>query len=60
MGLDVPAWLVALEEEVDDVLHARSQGCLNQDPGAIIPVVLLSFEDAKKQLDEWSQHQELH
>jgi hypothetical protein len=40
VGLDVPAWLVALEEEVDDVLHAASTGCSDECLAAVIPPVL--------------------
>src|SRR5262245_31101087 len=55
VGLDVPAWLVALEEEVEDVLSVYYQGSADQELEDVIPPVLLSFEEAKQQLDEWSR-----
>jgi hypothetical protein len=57
VGLDVPAWLVALEEEVEDVLHADDLGCPDQCLAAIIPAVLLSYEEARAQLDAWASRQ---
>jgi hypothetical protein len=57
VGLDVPAWLVALEEEVEDVLSVYYQGCCDQDLEEVIPPLLLSFEDARQQLDEWSRRE---
>jgi len=57
VGLDVPAWLVALEEEVEDALHADDHGCPEHALTNVIPPLLLSFEDAKKQLEEWSSRQ---
>jgi hypothetical protein len=58
VGLDVPAWLVALEEEVEDVLADYYQGFADQDLQIVIPSVLLSFDEAKQQLDEWSRRQQ--
>jgi hypothetical protein len=57
VGLDVPAWLVALEEEVEDVLASDDQHCREQDLAAVIPPVLLSYEQAQHQLDEWASRQ---
>ena len=39
VGLDVPAWLVALEEEVDDVCYACDQGCSEGELARVIPAV---------------------
>jgi hypothetical protein len=58
VGLDVPAWLVALDEEVEDVLLADSQGCPHEQLAAVIPPVLLSFEEAKAQLEGWEGREE--
>jgi hypothetical protein len=57
VGLDVPAWLVALEEEVDDVLFACSQGCTDDYLARVIPPVAVPFEQAKRQLEEWASRQ---
>jgi len=57
VGLDVPAWLVALEDEVEDVLTVYYQGCDDQDVDSVIPPVLLTFEEAKQQLDEWARRE---
>ena len=58
VGLDVPAWLVALEEEVEDVIYANHLGCPECDLATTIAPVLLSYEDAKRQLDDWASRQE--
>ncbi len=57
VGLDVPAWLVALEEEVEDVLHADYRGCPEQDLAAVIPPVLLTYDQARQQLEDWTRRQ---
>src|SRR5262245_32849394 len=57
VGLDVPAWLVALEEEVEDVLTACDQHCREHELAACIPPVRTSQEDAQRQLDEWASRQ---
>jgi hypothetical protein len=57
VGLDVPAWLVALEEEVEDVLRAGGQGTREDDLGAVIPMSLLPFDEARQQLDKWASRQ---
>jgi hypothetical protein len=57
VGLDVPAWLVALEEEVEDVLRMNGQCWQNQDYAGAIPPVLLTFEEAKWQLEQWASRQ---
>src|SRR5262245_44712511 len=57
VGLDVPAWLVALEEEVEEVLSKDDQGGADPDLASVIPPLLLPYEDAKKQLEEWSSRQ---
>jgi hypothetical protein len=57
VGLDVPAWLVALEEEVEDTLRANHDCWQDHDLASMIPPVLLSFEEARQQLEEWSSRQ---
>jgi hypothetical protein len=57
VGLDVPAWLVALEEEVDDALEPTYEQWREQDLALVLPPLLLSFDEARQQLDEWSSRQ---
>lgn len=54
VGLDLPVWLVALEEEVE---QARRPAHEKSDPSlqAIIPYTVLSRSEVKRQLDEWSK-----
>jgi hypothetical protein len=58
VGLDVPAWLVALEDEVEDALRPSHQRREDEDLAAVLPPVLLSYEEARRQLDEWAAHEE--
>jgi hypothetical protein len=58
VGLDVPAWLVALEEEVDMALRPRHLRDEEADLAAILPPRLLTHEQAKAQLDQWTARQE--
>jgi hypothetical protein len=57
VGLDVPAWLVALEEEVEDVLHDDYQGWRGHDLAGLIAPLALTYDQAKQQLEEWSSRQ---
>ena len=50
----MPAWLVALEEEVDDVLFACSQGCTDDYLARVIPPLAVPFDEAKRELEEWA------
>ncbi len=59
VGLDVPAWLVALEEEVEDVLSDDDQHCREHDLAAVIPPVIISRAEAHRQLDEWAARQSI-
>ncbi len=58
VGLDVPAWLVALEEEVDFALRPSHQQQDEADLAAILPPKLLTLEQAKVQLDQWTAREE--
>lgn len=58
VGLDVPAWLVALEEEVEHVQRPAYQRRSDDDLAAFIPPVLLSLEQSRKQIEEWSTRSE--
>jgi hypothetical protein len=57
VGLDVPAWLVALEEEVEQTLRPEHQRRQDDDLAQVIPMVLLSQQQARKQLDQWAGRQ---
>jgi hypothetical protein len=57
VGLDVPAWLVALEEEVEDVLHLGRSGEGEVDFATAIPLTLVTYEEARQQLEEWASRQ---
>ncbi len=53
VGLDVPAWLIALEEEVETARHL----CYDQSErvrDAILPWYVLSWEEANQQIADWS------
>jgi hypothetical protein len=57
VGLDVPAWLMALEEEVDAVTQVGHEA----DPTAsatpwdvVIPQATISLEETQRQLEKWS------
>lgn len=58
VGLDVPAWLVALEEEVDLQLRPSHDCQQEADLAAIMPPKLLTLEQAKQQLDQWTTKEE--
>ena len=57
VGLDVPAWLVALEEEVDDVLRPIHERRRDEDLATLIPATMLTLRQARKQLKEWTSRQ---
>jgi hypothetical protein len=57
VGLDVPAWLVALEEEVEQSLRPEYQRRQDDELSRIIPLVLVSQQQARKQLDQWATRQ---
>ncbi|MFH1268261.1 MAG: hypothetical protein ABIK89_21280 [Planctomycetota bacterium] len=54
-GFDVPAWLEALEEEVDRVHSRVSPDPTTPDPLPQIPRVLLSPEEVERQLEAWEE-----
>ena len=58
VGLDVPAWLVALEEEVEDALRESPLGRADHDLAAIVQERLLSYDQARQQLDQWATRQQ--
>lgn len=52
-GLDVPAWLVALEQEVDRV-DAEQKGLARRGDPVQVPRCRLTLAEAQQQLDEWN------
>ena len=57
VGLDVPAWLVALEEEVENVLRPIHERRRDEDLAMLIPATMLTLRQARKQLKEWTNRQ---
>ena len=53
VGLDVPAWLVALEEEVAETLQQEAQWNQAQQLEVLIPRRPLSMSEARRQLERW-------
>jgi hypothetical protein len=58
VGLDVPAWLVALEDEVDEALRPRHLRLDDDDLEGIVPQVFLSQSEARRQLNRWANRQD--
>jgi hypothetical protein len=56
VGLDVPAWIVALEEEVEDALQASYEG-RGWNIAEVMPAKSLSYEEARQQLLDWANKQ---
>ena len=55
VGFDIPAWLVALEDEVQRAclpVHERDDYDVLY---SAVPAVQLSHEDIEAQLNEWSE-----
>ena len=52
-GLDLPAWLEALEEEVDDVRRGTRGATVRSPLDSILPAVPLSLEEIQQELDQW-------
>jgi hypothetical protein len=54
VGLDVPAWLVALEDEVDRVRVAQLSRIPDDYFRKIIPQFRLTKEEVQDEIDEWT------
>lgn len=54
VGLDLPAWLMALEDEVDSARRPAHEKH-DQTLQAIIPYAVLAPQEVKRQLDEWTK-----
>ncbi len=53
VGLDTPAWLASLEEEVDDALDRVYNRDRQVNLDALIPPVKLTFEKVRRELNKW-------
>ncbi len=53
VGLDVPAWLVALEEEVAEILQQDAQWNQAQQLEILVPRQALGLAEARKQFERW-------
>jgi len=51
VGLDMPAWLAALEDEVDAVLHPEVDP--RETPDSVIPLASITSEEFHRQIDAW-------
>jgi hypothetical protein len=54
VGLDIPSWLLALEEEVETVRNPTYHRDPSAAPHAITPPVRLGLEELQEQLDDWT------
>lgn len=54
VGLDLPAWLMALEEEVETARRPAHEKH-DQTLQAIIPYAVLPPQEVRRQLDEWTK-----
>lgn len=54
VGLDVPAWIVGLEEEVEHALRPEHEQRRDEQLASVIPAVLLTQKQARKQIDTWA------
>jgi hypothetical protein len=55
VGFDIPAWLVALEEEVQRATDPRHHRNGFDDLEAAVPFLPLSRESSHQQIDEWTE-----
>ena len=55
VGLDVPIWLMALEDEVDDV-QRPAHLANGQSTASVIPQVNVPLEEIRRQINEWVKH----
>ncbi len=54
VGLDVPAWIVGLEEEVEHALRPEHEHHRDEHLASVIPAVPLTQKQARKQIDTWA------
>ena len=54
VGLDIPAWLAALEEEVDMVARPMYERRRDDQVTDAVPLAPLSVEELERQLEAWA------
>ena len=54
-GVDIPAWLRTLEQEVDEVLYPADGGRPGAEAPLEFPPVLLTIRDFRQQLRHWKE-----
>jgi hypothetical protein len=54
VGLDVPAWLEAIEEEVERVSEPDFERDLASELESLVPQQTLSLEHIQQQLEKWA------
>jgi hypothetical protein len=54
VGLDVPAWVVALEEEVERARRPRHRRTWEEELKAAVPQKMLTLEYTQSQIDSWT------
>lgn len=54
-GVDVPAWLRTLDQEVDEVLHPAEGGRPGAEAALEFPAVVLGIRDFRQQLRRWKE-----
>jgi hypothetical protein len=52
VGLEIPAWLVMIEEEVDRVVHQHMHMPQVQRLERAVPSILVPLEDIRRQLQQ--------
>lgn len=52
-GLDLPVWLVALQEEVDRVSRPAYEEYLENELDSVIRTQPITYDEIRQQLDEW-------
>lgn len=57
VGFDIPAWLVALEEEVQRATSPTRQHNGLSDLAAAVPYVRLTREQLQRQIHEWTENE---
>jgi len=55
VGFDVPAWLEALEDEVDRVRSQSDESDNALDPYPKIPQARIPLDEARRQVRDWSE-----
>jgi hypothetical protein len=56
VGLEVPAWLASLEQEVAERWHAASNLDRPQRAGPPLEQIKLTLEDVEQQLTDWEKN----